>query len=342
MLRPGRWCEALHEQVNPRHRLRVEHDPHTLLIHLSDEDGDGVDHFRRRPGHAALGPGSGTSPERQRPQRLWRPLRSLTECSEARIVAGGRICPAKLVPAVPTPGVPVWINPIVSIRRCSSRTEDSSATPSTAPPRDRCCSCSTACRVPGSTHRNRGRRRPRRVRVISPDRPGFGMSTFQPYRRLIDWADDVAVLADAVGADQFLVAGFSGGGPHALAVAHGLPDRVRAVAVIGGAGPIDAPDSLTGMNPANRLIFTLARRAPVVLRLLIAPHAHQMKRHPAKVLERSASRRQTPPRGRPGGNGRSAPAEPHDRSGSGSLPAWQPWSGSRGAYLCAALGIRSH
>lgn len=32
---------GLHEQGNPRHRLRVEHDPHTLLIHLSDEDGTG-------------------------------------------------------------------------------------------------------------------------------------------------------------------------------------------------------------------------------------------------------------------------------------------------------------
>lgn len=32
---------GLHEQVNPRHRLRVEHDAHTLLIHLSGEDGDG-------------------------------------------------------------------------------------------------------------------------------------------------------------------------------------------------------------------------------------------------------------------------------------------------------------
>ena len=31
---------GLHEQANPRHRLRVEHDQHTLLIHLSDEDGD--------------------------------------------------------------------------------------------------------------------------------------------------------------------------------------------------------------------------------------------------------------------------------------------------------------
>lgn len=32
---------GLHEQTNPRHRLRVEHDAHTLLIHLSDEDGGG-------------------------------------------------------------------------------------------------------------------------------------------------------------------------------------------------------------------------------------------------------------------------------------------------------------
>ncbi len=51
--RHGRWTSfvaeplgekvvrGLHEQTNPRHRLRVEHDGSTLLIHLSDEDGDG-------------------------------------------------------------------------------------------------------------------------------------------------------------------------------------------------------------------------------------------------------------------------------------------------------------
>lgn len=37
----GQVVRGLHEQVNPLHRLRVEHDAHTLLIHLSDEDGDG-------------------------------------------------------------------------------------------------------------------------------------------------------------------------------------------------------------------------------------------------------------------------------------------------------------
>ncbi|MGH9093795.1 MAG: hypothetical protein ACRDXE_01405 [Acidimicrobiales bacterium] len=37
----GRVARGLHEDANPAHRLRVEHDPHTLLIHLSDEDGRG-------------------------------------------------------------------------------------------------------------------------------------------------------------------------------------------------------------------------------------------------------------------------------------------------------------
>ncbi len=44
---------GLHEESNPSHRLRVEHDADTLLIHLSDEDGLGwttvaVDRSTRR------------------------------------------------------------------------------------------------------------------------------------------------------------------------------------------------------------------------------------------------------------------------------------------------------
>ena len=44
---------TLHEDGNPAHRLRVEHDRETLLVHLSGEDGDGwtvmaVDRATRR------------------------------------------------------------------------------------------------------------------------------------------------------------------------------------------------------------------------------------------------------------------------------------------------------
>jgi pimeloyl-ACP methyl ester carboxylesterase len=135
---------------------------------------------------------------------------------------------------------------------------------------------------------------PADVRVIAPDRPGFGMSAFQDGRRLTDWAEDVRQLADSLGIGRFLVAGFSGGGPHALAVAHGLPDRVIATGSIGGAGPVDTPGALAGMNRVNRLIFACARRAPRVLGLLIARHASQISHEPAKLIERSSRDRHLP------------------------------------------------
>jgi len=37
----GAVVRGLHEQSNPDHRLRVEHDAYTLLLHLSDEHGGG-------------------------------------------------------------------------------------------------------------------------------------------------------------------------------------------------------------------------------------------------------------------------------------------------------------
>jgi hypothetical protein len=37
---PGK-VRMLHEEGNRAHRVRVEHNRHTVLIHLSDEDGGG-------------------------------------------------------------------------------------------------------------------------------------------------------------------------------------------------------------------------------------------------------------------------------------------------------------
>lgn len=132
------------------------------------------------------------------------------------------------------------------------------------------------------------------LRVVAPDRPGFGLSTFQPGRRLLDWADDVRQLADALGTERFLVAGFSGGGPHALAVAHHLPSRVVAVASIGGIGRFDTRESRADMNAANRLVVVLARRAPVGLWAMMGLHARAVRRHPAKVLAEAAKDKHLP------------------------------------------------
>jgi pimeloyl-ACP methyl ester carboxylesterase len=75
------------------------------------------------------------------------------------------------------------------------------------------------------------------VRWITLERPGFGASTSQPGRRLLDWASDVAEAADALGLERFAVLGVSAGAPYAAACAHALGARVTAAAVISGLGP---------------------------------------------------------------------------------------------------------
>lgn len=106
------------------------------------------------------------------------------------------------------------------------------------------------------------------IRLIAPDRPGMGHSDFQPYRRLLDWPADVGCLADALGLDKFGVLGYSGGGPHALACAFRIPDRLMTVGVMAGVGPVTEPGALDGMMRNNIQIFTLSRQVPWLLNLI--------------------------------------------------------------------------
>lgn len=77
------------------------------------------------------------------------------------------------------------------------------------------------------------------VRVVVADQPGVGGSTPQRGRTMADWGPDMEQLADHVGLDRFAVAGHSGGGPHALAIAAHLPDRVVGGVLASPVGPFD-------------------------------------------------------------------------------------------------------
>jgi len=91
------------------------------------------------------------------------------------------------------------------------------------------------------------------VRVITYDRPGYGRSTPKPGRRVVDSPPDAGVVLDAWNVEACATAGFSGGGAHALAAAALLPGRVRCVAVLSGAAPIDAEglDFTGGLTATN-------------------------------------------------------------------------------------------
>lgn len=74
--------------------------------------------------------------------------------------------------------------------------------------------------------------------MIAPDRPGFGLSTFDARRRIADWPDDVRALAAHLGIARFAILGGSGGAPYALACARALPaDMVSAVGLYAAAAP---------------------------------------------------------------------------------------------------------
>jgi pimeloyl-ACP methyl ester carboxylesterase len=110
--------------------------------------------------------------------------------------------------------------------------------------------------------------RERGIRLVSFDRAGYGDSSRNAHRTVADVAQDVEAIADGLGLDRLATWGLSGGGPHALATAAGLDDRVVAVAAAASVAPPDRPDfELTdGMGEGNIVEFGLARQGEEALR----------------------------------------------------------------------------
>jgi pimeloyl-ACP methyl ester carboxylesterase len=102
------------------------------------------------------------------------------------------------------------------------------------------------------------------MRYISFSRPGYGSSTRRAGRSVADVVQDVVTVLDHAGVDRFRVIGWSGGGPHALAVAALLPERVIAAATMGGIAPYpaDGLDYLAGMGEENVEEFNAALAGP--------------------------------------------------------------------------------
>ncbi len=122
------------------------------------------------------------------------------------------------------------------------------------------------------------------LRLVSVDRPGYGSSSPRKGRTLHGWADDVEQLVDCLGLGRFAVAGASAGGPNALAVAHGLGERVSHGVLVSSLGPLDDPEALGDLDRMMALPFRFLRFR-WLLRLLLASSARQARTNPAKWVE---------------------------------------------------------
>jgi pimeloyl-ACP methyl ester carboxylesterase len=120
------------------------------------------------------------------------------------------------------------------------------------------------------------------VRLISFDRPGYGGSERQAERRVAHAAEDVKAIADYLEVGQFAVLGRSGGGPHALACAALLPDRVTRAGVLVSLAPWEGMGSqwLNGMTVSNVVEYTAAANEPAELITRLVKSAAKIKADP--------------------------------------------------------------
>jgi pimeloyl-ACP methyl ester carboxylesterase len=124
------------------------------------------------------------------------------------------------------------------------------------------------------------------VRLIALDRPGMGLSDYQPGRTLVDWPHEVLELAAALGLERLAVLGISGGGPYAAVCAWKLSSHLTRAGIVSCLAPLDVSGVIAGMGRRNRLSFQLVGRQAVLRRALFAVMAESVRRRPDRVLER--------------------------------------------------------
>jgi pimeloyl-ACP methyl ester carboxylesterase len=118
------------------------------------------------------------------------------------------------------------------------------------------------------------------IRYIAISRPGLGGSDPAPGRSVASFAEDVRELVDLLGIERFAAVGVSAGGPYALALAHGLRDRIDRVAVCSSLSPLCAPHRTPGMQRRVRVALAVLARAPGTCAVVGDVVVPVIRRHP--------------------------------------------------------------
>lgn len=141
----------------------------------------------------------------------------------------------------------------------------------------------TGCRL--QTHPDHTVLQQQGIRLLVPDRPGFGLSDFDGGRTILDWADDIQQLLDALGLERVAAMGFSVGGIYAMALARTLAERISRLTLVSPMGHFDKMSELAGMIPRNRMILTLGRRMPAILAPFMQLMVDSLRRDPKRYFD---------------------------------------------------------
>ena len=126
------------------------------------------------------------------------------------------------------------------------------------------------------------------IRWIAADEPGVGYSSPNHGRKMIDWGNDMEELANHLTLDTFHVAGHSGGGPHALAIAHHLPDRVTSIALAAPAAPFSDPATYKMLKLSAHRFLAKTHHFSFICKFLMKLASNKVQKDPEKFLVEAA------------------------------------------------------
>ncbi|PFX64764.1 alpha/beta hydrolase [Bacillus toyonensis] len=123
------------------------------------------------------------------------------------------------------------------------------------------------------------------IRLISIDRPGYGLSDPKRNRTVLDWAEDVNELSDQLKLQTFSIIGVSGGGAYAAACAYQIPERLQSVQMVSSATPFENEKPPASMCRENRIAFFISKRLPLLLKWVYRTQKKQMEKNPEKYIQ---------------------------------------------------------
>jgi len=123
------------------------------------------------------------------------------------------------------------------------------------------------------------------LRLVIPDRPGYGLSTYHPERTLLYWPGDLVQLANYLETDKFGLVGFSAGGPYALACGLRIPDKLTRLMLIGSAPPTSEPNLRKLLPALVRLNYWMLRLAPRLFYLSFRWYWKQARKNPHQFIQ---------------------------------------------------------
>jgi pimeloyl-ACP methyl ester carboxylesterase len=125
-----------------------------------------------------------------------------------------------------------------------------------------------------------------RVRLIVPDRPGFGLSEPKRRRSFLDWPADISGLAGHLGLYEFSVLATSGGTPYAIACALRIPEHLASVGIVSAMSPLRDREVQLSMRPDQRTIYTRISRFPMLARRVLSRSMQEVQTDFPAVMTR--------------------------------------------------------